>query len=137
MCGTSPRGCAVGCVIRAIEIEFFPQRAWKATPAFFSITRGADPLVGPAEVHTESEVPARAGRGRPARSRGTAPHRTLPLLDDQLALHFLVSHPAKDRTLKRESSGLIRHEFNGNGYTFREPVVDVESFQLESVIAVE
>jgi hypothetical protein len=41
------------------------------------------------------------------------------LIDDQLALHFLMSHPAEDRTLEWESSGLIRHEFKGDSYTFR------------------
>jgi hypothetical protein len=35
MCRTGSRGRAVRCLIRFIEIEFFPQRAWKAAPAFF------------------------------------------------------------------------------------------------------
>jgi hypothetical protein len=30
-------------VIRAIEIEFFPQRAWKAPPAFFRLRVGRAP----------------------------------------------------------------------------------------------
>ena len=55
----------------------------------------------------------------------------------QLTVHFAMSQAAEVRAFKWKSFGLIGRKFNCNGLALRQFLVNVESFELESMISVE
>jgi hypothetical protein len=70
------------------------------------------------------------------RARAGAPTR-VALFHPQLTLHFLVPQSTEVRAFEWESPDLIGSELYCNGLAFWQFLVDMEGFELESVVSIE